>query len=214
MADEKQGRNGSRFSRRTFIGSVGAGVAGTALVGGTSAVLDREAEAAQQRGSAGPGPARVTLNINGRDVELNIEPRTTLLSALRNHMPPNQALTGAKPGCEMGTCGACSVLVDGKAAYSCVMLAIDAQGKRITTVEGLAQGDRLTPVQRQLVEKDGYMCGFCTPGFVIAITSLLNETPNPTLDDVKMGVSGNLCRCGAYPMIFEAALAAAKERGG
>jgi len=147
-------------------------------------------------------------------VRLNLEPRTTLLSALRNHMPPNEALTGAKPGCEEGACGACSVLVDGKSAYSCLLLAVDAQGKKITTVEGLAQGDKLSPVQRAMVEKDGYMCGFCTPGFVISITSLLNANPNPSLEQVKEGLAGNLCRCGAFNRIFEAALAAAGQHQG
>src|SRR5262249_29347661 len=152
------------------------------------------------RGDAPAGAAareRVTLNINGRDHHLELEPRTTLLSALRNHMPPSEALTGAKPGCEMGSCGACSVLVDGRAAYSCLMLAVDAQGRKITTVEGLERDGRLSPAQRAMVDRDGFMCGFCTPGFVIAITSLLNEKPKPTLDEVKTGLSGNLCRCGA-----------------
>ena len=130
-------------------------------------------------------------------------------------LPPDQALTGAKVGCDRGSCGACTVLVDGKAVYSCMLLAVDAQGRKITTVEGLAQGDRLTPVQQEMVNKDGYQCGYCTPGFVMSLTALLNENPNPSLDDVQMAVSGNTCRCGAYPRIFEAALAAAKaKRGG
>src|SRR5918999_218888 len=106
----------------------------------------------------------------------------------------------------MGSCCACSVLVDGKVVYSCLMLAVDAQGKKITTVEGLAAGGRLTPVQQQMVEKDGYMCGFCTPGFVIAMTSLLREKPDPSLDEAKAGLAGNLCRCGAQNRILEATL--------
>jgi aerobic-type carbon monoxide dehydrogenase small subunit (CoxS/CutS family) len=140
---------------------------------------------------------------------VQVEPRTTLLNTLRNHLD----LTGAKLVCDRGSCGACTVHVDGKPVYSCMMLAIDAQGKKITTVEGLAKGGRLTPVQQEMVNKDGYQCGYCTPGFVMSLTALLNENPNPTLDDVKMATSGNICRCGTYPRIFEAALAAAKKKG-
>jgi len=213
MAEENQGRGPTRVSRRTFIQGVGTGVVGSAVVGGT-ATLAPEADAAPERG-LGPGPVPVTLNLNGKEYRLELEPRVTLLSALRNHMPPEQALTGAKPGCEMGSCGACSVLIDGVSAYSCLMLAVDAQGKKITTVEGLARDGRLTAVQQAMVEKDGYMCGFCTPGFVISITSLLRQNASPTLDEVKAGLSGNLCRCGAYNRIFEAALSVAKpEKGG
>jgi xanthine dehydrogenase YagT iron-sulfur-binding subunit len=211
MAEEKQGRLLPRVSRRSFLKGVGTGVAGSAVISGT-AVLDQPAEAQGGAGGIGPGPVPVTLNINGKEVRLQLEPRTTLLSALRNHMPPNQALTGAKPGCEEGACGACSVLIDGTSAYSCLMLAVDAQGKKITTVEGLERDGKLSPVQQAMVENDGYMCGFCTPGFVISITSLLNANPNPTLAQVKEGLSGNLCRCGAYDGIFKATLAAAARQ--
>jgi len=214
MAEEKEGRLLPRVSRRSFLKGVGSGVAGSAVIGGTAVLEPEAAEAQGANGALGPGAVPVTLNVNGKEVRLNLEPRTTLLSALRNHMPPNEALTGAKPGCEEGACGACSVLVDGKSAYSCLLLAVDAQGKKITTVEGLAQGDKLSPVQRAMVEKDGYMCGFCTPGFVISITSLLNANPNPSLEQVKEGLAGNLCRCGAFNRIFEAALAAAGQHQG
>ena len=215
MADEKEGSGQPRVSRRTFIQGVGTAVAGSTVVTGAHALnQERASPRAAAAEGQGAGMERVTLNINGTDHRLDIEPRTTLLSALRNYMPADQALTGAKPGCEMGSCGACSVLLDGKAVYSCLMLAVDAQGHRITTVEGLARGNRLSAVQQAMVDHDGYMCGFCTPGFVIAITALLNEHPNPTLDQVKTGLSGNLCRCGAYPRIFEAAMAASKEEKG
>lgn len=214
MAEEQREELLPRFSRRSFIQGVGTGVLGSAVAAGSVAVDERPAAAALQREGMGPGAVDVTLNINGKDHPFHLEPRTTLLSALRNYMPPDQALTGAKPGCEMGSCGACTVMVDGHAVYSCLMLALDAQGKKITTVEGLAQGNRLSPVQHQMVEKDGYMCGFCTPGFVVAITALLKEKPNATLEEVRAGLSGNLCRCGAYPNIFDAALAAAKQQAG
>ena len=205
-------------SRRSFIKGTGAGIAGAAVLGGT-AVVDSTQEAAAQDGiqKMGPGPVPVTLSINGANRTVQLEPRTTLANALRGvghqPLPVDQAYTGAKVACDRGSCGACTVLVDGKAVYSCMMLAIDAQGRKITTVEGLAQGEKLSAVQDAMVEKDGYQCGFCTPGMVMSLTGMLNEKPNPTLDDVKMAVSGNICRCGTYPRIFEAGLAAAKKRG-
>jgi len=215
MPEKKNGLGPTRMSRRTVLRGVGAGVVGSAVVGGTAVMEHDAAAAGQASATAGPGTARFTLNINGKDTPFEVEPRTTMLSALRNHMPPNDALTGSKPGCEMGTCGACSVMVDGKVAYSCLLLAIDMQGKKITTIEGLARGGKLTAVQQAMVDQDGYMCGFCTPGFVISITALLAQKPNPTLDEVKEGVAGNLCRCGAYPNIFKAAMQAARQgRGG
>jgi xanthine dehydrogenase YagT iron-sulfur-binding subunit len=218
MDHKTEGRPGS-VSRRSFIKGAGAGFAGAAVLAGGAAVLDPEQEAeAQATGgipSMGPGPVRVTLNINGTSRMVEVEPRTTLVNVLRGvghtPLPADQALTGAKIGCDRGSCGACTVLVDGKAVYSCMMLALDAQGKKITTVEGLAQGDRLSAVQQEMVNKDGYQCGYCTPGFVMSLTGLLNENKNPSLEEVQMAVSGNTCRCGAYPRIFEAALAAAKK---
>jgi aerobic-type carbon monoxide dehydrogenase small subunit (CoxS/CutS family) len=217
MESEQRGRS-FVVSRRSFIKGAGAGIAGAAAVGGATQVLEQkpaEAQAAAGARSLGPGPVRVTLNLNGAAKTVEVEPRTTLVNVLRGvghqPLPPDEALTGAKIGCDRGSCGACTVLVDGKPVYSCMMLAVDAQGKKITTVEGLAQGGRLTPVQQEMVNKDGYQCGYCTSGMVMSLTALLNEKPNPTLDDVKMAVSGNTCRCGAYPRIFEAALAAAKK---
>jgi xanthine dehydrogenase YagT iron-sulfur-binding subunit len=218
MDEERQGRQ-FIVSRRSFIKGAGAGIAGAAVLGGSGVIDPEEGLAAPGDGQqkCGPGPAKVTLNINGTNRTVEVEPRTTLANVLRGvghtPLPPDQALTGAKIGCDRGSCGACTVHVDGKAVYSCMMLAVDAQGKKIVTVEGLAQGDRLTAVQREMVDKDGYQCGYCTPGFVMSITALVNENPNPTLEDVQMAVSGNTCRCGAYPRIFEAALAAAKRKG-
>lgn len=216
MEDEKRGRP-NYVNRRSFIKGAGAGVAGAAALG--TAVMEGEApaEAAQAPAAApmGPGPVQVRLNINGAVRTVQVEPRTTLVNVLRGvghvPLPADQALTGAKVGCDRGSCGACTVMVDGKPIYSCMMLAADAQGKKITTVEGLGQPGRLNAVQQAMVDKDGYQCGYCTPGFVVSMTSLLQQNPNPSLDEVKMGISGNTCRCGAYPRIFEAALEAAKK---
>jgi xanthine dehydrogenase YagT iron-sulfur-binding subunit len=205
MSDE-QGR-GVKVSRRSFIRGLGTGAAGAAVLGGGTALENLpEAEAASAAGApAGPGPARFTLTINGQARPVQIEPRTTLLNALRNHLD----LTGAKLVCDRGSCGACTVHVDGKPVYSCMMLAIDAAGKKITTVEGLGTPQKLDPVQAAFVENDALMCGFCTPGFVMSIRALLNRTPKPTLQQVKEACSGNLCRCGTYPRVFDAAMAAA-----
>ena len=214
MDEEEKGRP-LGVTRRSFIKGAGAGVAGAAALGG---VADPARDAQAQNPAVprlGPGPVRVSLNINGASRSVQVEPRTTLANVLRGvghtPLPADQALTGAKVGCDRGSCGACTVLVDGKAVYSCMMLAVDAQGRKITTVEGLATGGQLTPVQQEMVNKDGYQCGYCTPGFVMSLTGLLQKKPNPSLEDVKMAVSGNTCRCGAYPRIFEAALAAAKK---
>lgn len=205
--EERDSRDLTRVSRRGFIRGVGTGLVGTALLGGTAEDAP-PAEAAAATESMGPGPVPMTLNVNGQDRKLTAEPRVTLLNALRNDLD----LTGAKLVCDRGSCGGCTVLVDGKTAYSCMMLAVDAVGKKITTVEGLASSSGgLDPVQAAFVEKDALMCGFCTPGFVMSVRALLNTNKNPTLDQVKEACAGNICRCGTYPRVFEAALSAAER---
>lgn len=158
------------------------------------------------------GSVKINLTINGQNREVTVEPRTTLLSAIRDRMEP--ALTGPKLVCNAGTCGACTVILNGKNVYGCSILAVDAVGKQVTTVEGLGTPDKLSPVQAAMCKHDGMMCGFCTSGFVTSITALLQRNPDPSLDQVKQGLKGNFCRCGTYPHVFAAAMEAAKTGGG
>lgn len=155
----------------------------------------------------GPDQVMVTLRVNDRRVQACIEPRRTLLSVLREEL----GLTGAKRGCGQGECGACTVILDGETVYSCLTLAIECEGREIRTIEGLAQGERLHPVQEAFIENDGYQCGFCTPGQVMSAVALLEHCPHPTEEDVCREMAGNICRCGAYPNILRAVLAAAEE---
>jgi aerobic-type carbon monoxide dehydrogenase small subunit (CoxS/CutS family) len=154
----------------------------------------------------GPNKVPVTLNINGRRQTIEVEPRRTLVEALRVDI----GLTGTKLVCDMGNCGACTVLVDDEAVYSCLTLALDCQGKAITTVEGLSEAGTLDRLQQAFVQHDALQCGFCTPGQLMAATALLKRAPQPTEEEVVAGMSGNLCRCGAYRGIVRAVLAAAE----
>jgi len=157
----------------------------------------------------GPEKAPLAFRVNGRAVRVWVEPRRTLLSVLREEL----GLTGAKLGCGQGACGACTVILDGQTVYGCLTLAIDCEGREVRTVEGLAQGDTLHPVQAAFVEHDGYQCGFCTPGQVISAVALLESIPSPTEEDIRREMAGNLCRCGAYPNILRAVLAASHSAG-
>lgn len=154
----------------------------------------------------GPGKTPIKLIVNGETYEVLVEPRRTLLDTLRKDL----GLTGTKKACDEGTCGACTVLVDGKPIYACMALALECEGKSIETIEGLAQNGKLHPIQQAFIEEDALQCGFCTPGQIMTMKALLDENPTPTLEDVKRALSGNLCRCGAYPKIFKAALRAAE----
>lgn len=191
----------SAVSRRTFLKTVGVGAAAAGLV----APSPREAEAA----ILGPDAVPLVLKINGAAHPVAVEPRVTLLRALRNHL----GLTGAKEVCERGACGACTVLLDGEPICSCLMLAVDAVGHEITTVEGLGSPEKMSPVQTAFAECDAFQCGFCTPGMVVASTALLRKQPHPNVDQIKAALSGNLCRCGTYSRIFEAVQKAAERRG-
>jgi xanthine dehydrogenase YagT iron-sulfur-binding subunit len=192
------------FTRRGFITSVGAGVVVTATAGRLEA--ERPGVEAVEPEAGAP----VSLRVNGRVHRLLVEPRWTLLFVLRERL----GLTGTKPGCERGECGACTVLLDGEARYSCLTLALEAAGREILTVEGLLDGERLGPVQQSFAEHDALQCGYCTPGQIMAAEGLLRQLPAPTAAEIRHGMSGNLCRCGAYPNIASAVAEAARRRGG
>jgi xanthine dehydrogenase YagT iron-sulfur-binding subunit len=203
MANSKRpsaGRKG--FSRRDFLKGSAAGAVATGLL--SPGLAPTTAEAAS-RDVVGPDAVPVALRINGEARTLTIEPRVTLLEALRHEL----GLTGAKNVCDRGTCGACTVLLDGKPAYSCSVLAIDAQGREVTTIEGLGAPERMSPIQQAFVDNDAQQCGFCTPGFVMACHAFLERHPHPTLDEIERGLGGNLCRCGTYVGIRKAVLQAA-----
>ena len=205
----KKSRDGEHNpSRRKFLKGVGIAGAGAAI---TDHLWQEQTEAKEQQSTPQTvsGATKIALQVNGQPRSVQVEPRTTLLNALRNHLEP--AVTGPKLVCDVGTCGACTVLLDGKPVYSCLVLAVDATSRKITTVEGLGSPDKPNAVQAAFVEHDALMCGFCTPGFVTTISAYLKKNPNPSLDEVREACKGNFCRCGTYPRVFEAALAAAKS---
>lgn len=185
----------SGVSRREFLKISGIGVA-VPLVAGPKVVM----AAGEEVPVYGPGKVPIELTINGKKHKLELEPRVTLLDALRDELD----ITGAKRVCDKAECGACTVLMDDKAVYACSVLAIEAQGKQITTVEALMEGGKLHPIQQAFVDHDASQCGFCTPGFVVACKAFLDHHPNPTPEDIRRGLSGNLCRCGTYAGIREA----------
>jgi len=196
----------SGLSRRDFLKITGVSAAAPLMAGAAAIAIEAPADAAIQ----GPGKVPITLNINEKKYNAQLEPRVTLLDALRDQFE----LTGAKRVCDRGTCGACTVLMDGKAVYSCSVLAIDAQSKAITTVEGLGQPGSLHPVQQAFIDNDAQQCGFCTPGFVVACKAFLDQHPHPTLEEIKHGLSGNFCRCGTYAGVRLAVMQAAKAGKG
>ena len=199
----------SGWSRRRFLKGVGvAGVGAIALENPLARAAESTPAAAAGDNQIISGTLDVVLDVNGQTHKVTVEPRTTLLNALRNHLEP--AVTGPKLVCDMGTCGCCTVLLDGKPVYGCLTLAVDAVGRKITTTEGQGTPEKMNAVQAAFCEKDAMMCGFCTPGFVTSVSALLTRNANPTVDEVKEACKGNFCRCGTYPHIFEAALAAAK----
>jgi xanthine dehydrogenase YagT iron-sulfur-binding subunit len=203
--DPGTGDRDEGISRRTFLKASAVPLSAPIILGPR---VVRAAGAEVQ--VWGPGKARFTLNVNGRPRPLELEPRVTLLEALRHELD----LTGAKRVCDRGTCGTCTVIMDGKPVYSCSVLAVDARGRQITTVEGLAAEGKLHPVQQAFVDNDGQQCGFCTPGFVVACKAFLDKHPNPTPADVQKGLGGNLCRCGTYVGVGAAVIQAAQALEG
>ena len=201
------------LSRRKFLRGAGGVAAGGVLVQGLLASTPAEERAGTSAGTSPEGETlegeiEIELSINGEARKLKCEPRTTLLSALRNRCEP--ALTGTKEVCDRGNCGACTVHVDGQPALACLLLAADLRGRKIRTIEGLGTPEKLNPLQQSFWSHDGQMCGFCTPGFVMAIQACLDKKPQASLAEIKRACSGNVCRCGTYPAVFEAALAVAK----
>lgn len=199
--EEKCLKSQQGISRRGFLSTVGVGAVAAASVGGAPEAEAQEIEAA---GDA----VTVILAINGSKRKVMVEPRWSLLYVIRDVL----GLTGTKIGCERGECGACTVLLDGKPRYACMILALEAQDHEITTLEGLMDGEKLGPVQQAFAEEDAFQCGFCTPGQIMAVEGLLRQIPNPTIDQIRTGVSGNLCRCAAYQHIFKAAAKAGELR--
>ncbi len=204
--DDRKPRKPPGISRRSFIKGAGAVAAAAGLVRVRPAAADEERLPAGVVEKLGPEAVTIELNINGNPTTLEIEPRVTLLGALREHL----GLTGTKLACDRGACGACTVHLDGKPVASCMVLAVDARGHQITTIEGLGTPSNMHPVQAAFVETDALQCGFCTPGMVMSVAAALERNPAATTDEIKRATAGNICRCGTYPHVFAAALRAVK----
>jgi xanthine dehydrogenase YagT iron-sulfur-binding subunit len=213
MYDQETPDTGLSPSRREFIAGTGAAVASTVITG----LVTTDAPAAEiqpggnaQRPAIGPAAGKITLNVNGREVQTSVEPRVTLLDALRNYLD----VTGCKRVCDRGTCGACTVMLDGKVVYSCTMLAVEAQGKAIRTAESLYNDGKVDAVPAAFVRADAQQCGFCTPGFVIAMKAVLEANPQATPAQVEKGLQGNICRCGTYEQMRDAIYALCNQKRG
>jgi xanthine dehydrogenase YagT iron-sulfur-binding subunit len=203
---EKKSKKRKTFTRRDFLKGFGGGALSAAVV---PKYLPKDLAALQTKEGKIPLYSRkqITITINQQDYSLEVEPRETLLHVLRERLN----LTGTKMTCDRGECGACTVLLDGNPVYSCLTLAMRVDGGKITTIEGLAAEDNLHPVQQAFIDKDGYQCGFCTPGFIISSVALLERNKNPDLEEIKSGLAGNICRCGNHAKIYEAVSAASKN---
>ncbi len=196
--------NGSGVNRRDFLRGSGAAVAVTALA---TSEQGATAQDSAKKNVVSAKAQDVTLNVNGKDHKLSLEPRVTLLDALRDDLN----LTGCKDVCDTTNCGACTVLIDGKATYACSRLAIECVGKKVTTIESLAAND---PVVAGFVKHDAQQCGFCTPGFVMATKAFCDKNPGATLAQVRAGLGGNICRCGTYVGITACAMELVQKKGG
>jgi xanthine dehydrogenase YagT iron-sulfur-binding subunit len=211
MNDPKgQHKHGPGLSRRQFLKGTGAVAAAQALAVAPLAAPAADKSDREKVAGMGPGPVRVQLQVNGKKMSHDVEPRTTLLDTLRNHLD----VTGCKRVCDRGTCGACTVMLDGKPIYSCTMLAVEAQGKEIKTAEALVEDGKLDAVPVAFVQHDAQQCGFCTPGFVVALRAVLDANPKATPAEVERGLAGNICRCGTYEQMRDAIYALCNQKRG
>ena len=205
MTDHTNSPATSGFSRRKFI----AGAAGTAV----APLAAKPAPAASTATEDPLLPVNVTVRVNGENKSLKIDARTTVLDALREHI----GLTGTKKGCDHGQCGACTVLIEGRRVVSCLTLALAAEGQQILTIEGLAKGDELHPMQQAFIDQDAFQCGYCTPGQIMSAVACVKEGHAGSEEDIREYMSGNICRCAAYPNIVaavkQAAPAISSEQG-
>jgi xanthine dehydrogenase YagT iron-sulfur-binding subunit len=209
--NDTQGRskNPPGLSRRDFLRGSGVTAAATALAGATLPAVAAPDDKPAEVVAIGPGSVQVTLDVNGAEMTAKIEPRVTLLDALRNYLD----VTGCKRVCDRGTCGACTVMLDGKPVYSCTTLALEAQGKKIKTAEALIDGGKLDAVPAAFVQHDAQQCGFCTPGFVVALRAALDKDPKATPAQIEEALSGNICRCGTYEQMRRAIAALCQAPG-
>lgn len=192
-------------SRRGFLKGAGLTTAGTIVL--QTGVLGKDGKRADESKTMGPGPVTIEMKVNGEVRPLAVEPRSTLAAALRDKLQ----LTGTKVVCDRGSCSACTVWIDKSPVNACMTFAMDVGDREVTTVEGLAVDGQLHPIQEAFIDHDAMQCGYCTPGMIMSTAHLLEENPNPTLEDVKHATRGNYCRCGTYPHVFQATLAAAKK---
>jgi xanthine dehydrogenase YagT iron-sulfur-binding subunit len=207
--ENKHQKKVKRVTRRDFIKGVGGGAVGAAVA---PKLLAQDAASLQTKKGNIPvySKKKIKLTVNGKKFTLEVEPRETLLDVLRERLN----LTGTKRTCNQGECGGCTVLLEGNLIYSCLYLAVRADGMKVTTIEGLTEGDKLHPVQQAFIDTDAYQCGFCTPGFIMASAGFLQNNPSPNIDEIKKALSGNICRCGNYVHIIEAVTKAANNLGG
>lgn len=198
----KKSNEPANSSRRKFIKGVGTGIVGTYLT--TPALKTKAKNISEEILDSYEGKVKLSIKVNGNHYSRNIEPNTTLAEFIREDLK----LTGTKIVCNQGECGGCTVVLDGSAVYSCHMLALDADGGEVITIEGLEKNNKLSDLQKAFIKEDGLQCGFCTTGQIMSAYALLNNNLNPTDEEIKEGMSGNLCRCGAYPKIFNSVKAA------
>lgn len=207
--EEETSNRAKGISRRKFLKGAGIGTVGVAVAGSYLVGTRRSDAAPADKNILGPGAVLLSLNVNGITHSVNAEPRESLAEVLRNQLH----LTGTKVSCDRGACGACTVLVDDVPVCSCSTLAHDVADSKVETIEGLMNEGQLSALQKSFIGHDGMQCGFCTPGMIMSSTALLNRIPNPSLDQVRESLAGNLCRCGTYPKVFDAVLDAAKNSG-